>query len=65
MTFDLNDIDIDEKCLECEYYNKWDKPHPYGSTIAYESLCECTCQKESDCPKIITLKEHNENIDES
>lgn len=28
-------------CYQCRFYLEWTEKHPYGSTTASETLCEC------------------------
>lgn len=40
----------DKRCADCQFYNEWQEPHPYGETVAYETLGECTVGAIEECP---------------
>lgn len=44
---------FDHICDECTYYKTWTESHPYGSTTATETLEDCDCANDSDCPRLV------------
>jgi len=42
---------FDETCHCCKFYDAWQEPHPYGEGTAYESLAECSCTHDEQCPR--------------
>lgn len=47
----LHNNGTNEDCEECCNYNVYTQWHPYGSTYIPETLYECHCINESDCPR--------------
>lgn len=43
-TFDKQDV-----CKECDYFHAYKQSQPYGSTIAYEELCDCNVTDSLQC----------------
>ena len=51
-----NDIsNVDGECEECPHFACQRQHHPYGSTTAAETLCECTVGDAKDCPHVAEL----------
>jgi hypothetical protein len=45
-------IDKSECDSDCPHLFTWTEDHPYGSTTAYETLSECTCEEDGHCPVV-------------
>lgn len=48
----LEDEGLTEECDECRYLSVWTDRHPYGSTSAGESMTECICGDDKNCPRL-------------
>ena len=48
----LDEEGFNEVCTDCEYYHETSQAHPYGSTTAWETLGECACNFDEDCPRL-------------
>lgn len=42
----------DGDCDDCKYSECYTQHHPYGSTTAAETLCECRVEDYKDCPVV-------------
>lgn len=48
----LDDNGFNEVCADCEYYSETYQSHPYGMGTATETLGECACNFDEDCPRL-------------
>jgi hypothetical protein len=44
-----------EECDDCCYYSEHTENHPYGMGSASETLGECDCPKDTNCPRLADL----------
>ena len=39
-------------CDSCQYRYEWTEAHPYGDTSAQETLADCSCKSDDECPRL-------------
>lgn len=39
-------------CEECAHFHSWSEPQPYGDSVAYENMAECTAPSDSCCLRL-------------